>query len=273
MRTHRSHLSRADLERMLDGQAAHPAALAQLLSAARATGTDADSAGLQAALAVHASISPRPVTIETSRRRSMMKTLAAKLLAAKLLTLGGVAVAATGGVALSAWTGHLPDPLPHSSHASDTARQAVAAAHPGAPSSTSATAPSSSSAPDSDTASAGPSATATSARPAGTPSPSLVGLCHSWLARPHLMGKADQSPAFTVLVTAAGGTSSVNAYCTRLLAATPSASATGSTPSSTHPSHPSHPSHPTGKPSTVPSASHPTGEPSTVPSASHSTGH
>jgi hypothetical protein len=258
---------------MLDGQAAHPAALAQLLSAARATGTDADSAGLQAALAVHASISPRPVTIETSRRRSMMKTLAAKLLAAKLLTLGGVAVAATGGVALSAWTGHLPDPLPHSSHASDTARQAVAAAHPGAPTSTSATAPSSSSAPDSDTASAGPSATATSARPAGTPSPSLVGLCHSWLARPHLMGKADQSPAFTVLVTAAGGTSSVNAYCTRLLAATPSASATGSTPSSTHPSHPSHPSHPTGKPSTVPSASHPTGEPSTVPSASHSTGH
>jgi hypothetical protein len=53
----------------------------------------------------------------------------------------------------------------------------------------------------------------------GSPSPSLVGLCHAVRGGDKAEhGKALQSPAFRVLVTTAGGTDRVDAYCTALLA-------------------------------------------------------
>jgi len=243
------------LEQMLDGGPARQDALAKLMAAARAP-ERTDPAGLAAALtAFRTAAAGRPTG--STRRTSMIRNLAGKLLAAKFLAATGLALAATGGIAAAASTGHLPSPLPHSSHASDTAVAAVAASHDRS----SSTAPESTSA----TASATPSAssTPTSPHPAADPSPSLRGLCQAWLARPHQHGKADTSPAFSFLVSTAGGTDAVEGYCTTLLSGAPS-----STPSASEPAT----SHPGGKPSTVPSASHPGGKPSTVPSPSHDAG-
>ena len=181
----------------------------------------------------------------------MIKNIAAKVLAAKLLAVGGLALAAaTGGIAAAASTGQLPNPLPHSSHASDVAVAAVAASH-GRPTSTA-----------SASASASVSSEPSSSHPDASPSPSLRGLCQAWLSRPHEHGNADTNPAFSYLVSTAGGVDSVDAYCTSLLAG-PSGSTspsdtsepTGPVPSHSHPSGPatSH-SHPSGKPSALPTA-------------------
>ncbi|MFL6163678.1 MAG: hypothetical protein ACJ74U_15845 [Jatrophihabitantaceae bacterium] len=183
--------------------------------------------------------------------------MAAKIVAAKLLTIGGIALAvATGGVAAAASTGHLPGPLPHSNHASEVAVTAVTSAAD--PSSTP-TASDSPSASDSESESAEP----TSAHPSASPSPSLRGLCTSWLARPHLQGKADTNPAFNFLVTTAGGTDAVEAYCTELLASI--APERSGSPSAS-------PGHESGKPSVVPSHSHPSGKPNPLPTPSHPAG-
>ena len=188
----------------------------------------------------------------------MLKNAAAKVMAAKLLTVSGVALAATGGIAAAASTGHLPNPLPHSEHASDVAVAAVAShAKPTATATESAT--------ESETESQ--SSSAPTATPSATPSPSLRGLCQSWLSRPHVHGKADTNPAFTFLVTTAGGTDSVNGYCTTLLASGPGHPV--ASPTSVQPTA----GHATGKPSkarpsAVPSHSHPSGKPSAVSSPS-----
>lgn len=275
MRTPVTRQSRADLERLLDGRPVRQDALAQLISAARASTTGADSVGLAAALAAFRSVSS-PYAPTSPRRNSMIKNVAAKLVAAKLLTIGGVALAATGGVAAAAAsTGHLPNPLPHSNHAAAVAVAAVASHLP-----TSA----SESASPADSTSVSPSPTASessepnSGHPSATPSPSLRGLCQSWLARPHTHGKADTNPAFTVLVTAAGGTDSVDGYCTALLATAAGhpedSTSPSATPSATPSDESSEPGDDSGAPSAVPSHSHPSGgKPSAVPSPSAPAGH
>jgi hypothetical protein len=259
MRSPGNRWSRADLERLLDGKPVRRDALTEFLVAAQAPGVEADAAGLAKALAAFRSVAS-PVAAEKPRRASMLKNVAAKIVAAKLLTVTGVALAATGGIAAAtASTGHLPSPLPHSSHASEVAIAAVASSHGKPAASTSASPSASATETDSD------SSEPTGAHPSATPSPSLRGLCRSWLARPHEHGKADTNPAFTVLVTAAGGTDSVQAYCTDLLATTASGPETSPSPSAS-------PSHSHGKPSTVPSPSHPTGKPTALPTPSHPTG-
>jgi hypothetical protein len=66
----------------------------------------------------------------------------------------------------------------------------------------------------------------------GSPSPSLVGLCHAVNAgNKDDHGKALENPAFTALITAAGGKEKVDAFCVKLLAAASAAS-------KEHPSHP-----------------------------------
>lgn len=257
MRTHGMRQSHAYLERMLDGGSARQDSLAKLLAAARAP-EKTDPAGLAAALTAFRAASADRQTSPT-RRNSMIKNLAAKLLAAKFLAVAGVAAAATGGMAAAASTGHLPSPLPHSSHASGTAVAAVDAS----------TDESSSSASASDSATASASPTASSEPTDAQPSPSLRGLCQAWLSKPHEHGKADTSAAFSVLVSTAGGTDAVDSYCTSLLgpSAAPSTSHSGGKPSTTHvqPSTGSSASHPDGKPSAVPSPSHPGGKPSPLP--------
>jgi hypothetical protein len=242
---------------VLDGEVPCDGALGGLIAAARAPETRTDPPGLAAALTAFREVSTTRLS-NNPRSTSMIKNVAAKILAAKFLAVAGIAVAATGGVAAAASTGHLPSPLPHSSHASDVAVAAVAESH-GQPTGT-----------PTDSTSASPSASASessepsSSHPAASPSPSLRGLCQAWLSRPHEHGKADTNPAFSYLVSTAGGIDSVDAYCTSLLAGP----APSSTPSDSTSQPSAEPTHSHGKPSTVPSHSHPSGPPSPLPTPS-----
>jgi hypothetical protein len=132
-------------------------------------------------VAAHLDPSLRP------RRPSMIKTALAKLLTLKAAAvLAGVSA---GGVALAASTGALPNPLDHNPFGTSASAEPT-----GKPS-------------------AGPGGAN------GSPSPSLVGLCHAYLAGAGAdHGKALDSPAFTVLITTAGGKEKVDVYCTNLLA-------------------------------------------------------
>lgn len=160
----------------------------------------------------------------------------------KLLTLKAAAVAAvvvgTGGVALAASTGAIPNPL--NNHPAPAA--SASTGHPGGR----------------------PNA---SDQPGGqaSPSASLVGLCHAYTAgagSEH--GKALDSPAFQALLSAAGGKDNVDTFCTRLLATTHPDETSSGRPT-TRPSD-----HPTGRPSDRPS-DHPTGRPSEHPTTKPST--
>ncbi|HEX6497502.1 MAG TPA: hypothetical protein VF054_00545 [Micromonosporaceae bacterium] len=233
--TRPSRIDRDTAERLLEGVPAvrDPGGvpLANLLAAAAAPGRPDELAGEQAALAAFRAAqlahTPEP------RRPSVLKTALAKMLTVKAAAAAAAVVAVGGGVAVAAETGALPNPL--------TAVQ-------GQPSAS----------PDVDKSKAADG----TEHAKGTPSPSLVGLCHAYLAG---AGSAEHShalenPAFTVLITTAGGKDKVDAYCTNLLA-------------SAHP-EPSHKpgTHPSGQPSVRPTGthstteSHPTGEPSAHPS-------
>jgi hypothetical protein len=163
------------------------------------------------------------------RRKAMS---AGKLLAIKV-AVAAVALSGGGGVALAA-TGHLA---------------AQSSGHP---------APSASS---SSSAGTNASAVKGGSHSSATPSPSLQGLCHAYGAgvgsNP---GKALENPAFTALITAAGGKDKVSSYCTTLLASSPSGNSAAHSGKSG--------SHSTGKPTDVPT-SHPTGDPGTPSQATN----
>ena len=177
----------------------------------------------------------------------MVKTAAAKLSAASFV-IGATVAAATGGVALAAATHHLPGPLHHAG-----APVAVGQSHSQGPLPSRSNQPSPLPTPATAPGRSGahrPSGSTTHTAQ-GSPSPSMVGLCTAYQAAvADNPGKALNNPAFTALITAAGGKGNVAAYCATVLA--------GSSGS---------PSHPTGSPSTHPSApaTNPTGAPSVPP--------
>lgn len=167
----------------------------------------------------------------------MLKTALLKLLTVKAATVAALVVG-TGGVALAASTGALPNPL--NNHPTPAA--SAGPSHPGGR-------PEASDHPGN-----------------ADPSPSLLGLCHAYTAgagSDH--GKALDSPAFQALLTAAGGKPNVDEFCTKLLAT--ASAQPGETPSGHPGAKPSdlptgHPTeHPTGRPS-----EHPTGAPTPRPS-------
>lgn len=197
------------------------------------------------------------------RRKAMS---AGKLLAIKV-AVAAVALSGGGGVVLAA-TGHLAAQSP--GHAAPSA--------------------SSSAGTNASAAAAGTNASAAKggSHSSATPSPSLQGLCHAYDAGAGSNpGKALENPAFTALITAAGGKDKVSSYCTTLLASSPSGnsgnsaahsgnSASHSTgkPTAAPTSHPTGdpgmPSHATNKPTVAPTAlpsAHPTGKPSVHPEA------
>jgi hypothetical protein len=218
-------------------------------------GTDVDARYVRLAAVLHAAAGPtrpgelagrqRAVTaFHCARRnpapfprRQAMRTALLKLLTVKAAVVGAVVVG-TGGVALAASTGALPNPL----HSHPVPAASADKSHPGG-------------------------------RPAASddpgnadPSPSLVGLCHAYTAgagSEH--GKALDSPAFQALLTAAGGKANVDGFCTKLLAsaaAHPDGAPSGhpdGKPSDLPTGHPTE--HPTGRPS-----EHPTGAPAPHPS-------
>jgi hypothetical protein len=246
----RDRINRIAAEQMLSGAwvgwgvGSDP--LADLLAATAVSARDDELAGEEAAVMAFrgARLSPTPEL----RRRSMVKTALAKLATAKaaiaLIALGG------GGVALAAGSGNLPGVGASNDHAAGRPSTSVTASEHASGSAAAAHGSKSAEASNS----AEPSGSGS-----GTPSPNLRGLCTAFNAGAGSNpGKALDNPAFTVLITAAGGKDKVPDYCTTVLAAAPGKS-------SAHPgeasSHGSPSTHPTGAPST-----HPTGAPSTHPS-------
>jgi hypothetical protein len=238
MSTHRSHrIGRFTAERLLRGETAGPDQLAKLLAAAAAPAERGELAGEEAAVAAFREAHLVPAL--QPRKRSMIKTALLKFVTLKVAA-AALSATAVGGVALAAGTGHLPEPLggpapsvrPTATH--DTGKAPTAGdKHPSASPSPS---PSSSSSPSS------------------SPSPSLVGLCRAYQAGAgDNPGKALDNPAFTHLITVAGGKDKVAAYCADRLE-----TRAGKAPAS----------HPTGAPKTHPTGApktHPTGAPSTRP--------
>jgi hypothetical protein len=214
-------IDRRTVERMLDGDPfdaadRHPA-LAGLLVAAAVPGRPAELGSEQACVAGFraAHLAPVPQT----RRLSMIKTAVLKLLTVKVV-IAACATTAAGGVALAASTGNLPNPLDK---------------HGSAGSSRMGTAPDSEKSKSShggdrdDDGKNGKNAKdgngGTDGKPGNgpdashAPSPSLVGLCHAYdSGNKAEHGKALDNPAFTVLITTAGGRDKVDAFCAALLA-------------------------------------------------------
>ncbi|KRF34735.1 hypothetical protein [Nocardioides sp. Soil805] len=287
--THR-HPSRRDADRIVDAPAESDLPVGRALEALRAPGGAGELLREDAAVAAfHAARLSTPARAARAASPSPVSRAAAL----RAVAATGLVVALTsGGFALAA-TGHLPD-LPDLASGTATTVAAERTASPGgtetptAPGTTGTgttgtgtTAPDStapetsapeSSAPgsgaDSEGATAEPDETATEGgTTAPAPTPELKGLCTAFQAgAASAHGKALDSAAFTVLVTAAGGKEAVAAYCVTLVGE-PKATGKPSAPPSTKAT-----AKPTGKPSakptptTKPTPAAPTGKPATVPS-------
>jgi hypothetical protein len=264
MRFHRRpRVNRAAAEALLGGGG--PAPVSGLLAAAAAPGMAHELTGEQAALAELGAAQRHAVP--RSRTLALRRRLATVSLA-NLLTGAAVVTAASGGVALAAVTGVLPTP-PHPSAHSASAGAASTSVSGNGPQEDGPGARShgATSAAVSDGSSPGgrPAPTATSNR---TPGPSLTGLCRAYQAGAGSRdGTALDNPAFTVLLTAAGGRDNVADYCFTLVGPAPAGPSTA--PRSGPPAHPSGPAahrprppvaHPTGPPTT-----HPSGPPTAQP--------
>ncbi|HEV2088670.1 MAG TPA: hypothetical protein VGR21_10190 [Cryptosporangiaceae bacterium] len=200
-------LDRATAEQLLRGDPADAGVDAErlqlLLSAAAGPPRHHELAGERTAVAAfrRAQVSP---SVATHRRP---RTLFGRLVRVKLAA--AAAVAAMGGVAFAASTGALPGPVQDAAHGVFGAPSA----HSGAAASPAA----------SPRVSALPSPVSPSRKPSvappPAPSPSLVGLCRAYQARPEAaQSKALDQPAFAALVAAAKGKEHVADYCTALLA-------------------------------------------------------
>jgi hypothetical protein len=276
MRHNQPRRTSAHLDAILEDRPAAPDALTRLVAAAKAPGQPSEMAGLQAATAVFTTAAATPDRDDLALGTITMPDRRAKAVAAKFVATVA-AVLAVGGVAYAATTVGAPNSAHTAATSSSgaTSSRSAAASGPAASSS-----PGSGSASASDTSSASdPSASnpasvsgsasvsdtgrpthPSATHPSAAPNPSLVGLCRAWLARPTDAGKADQSAAFTVLVTAAGGKDNVTAYCTIMLTSLSlPGSPTGNGPPTISPTH----RH--GKPSPLPTPSHPGRKPTSVP--------
>jgi|tagenome__1003787_1003787.scaffolds.fasta_scaffold20966226_3 hypothetical protein len=203
MSSHRSpRMSRRTVERMLDGAPAPsdaPPPLAALLHAATAPAHPAELAGERAALtAFEAAAQLDPVP--SPRRQNVLKSTLAKILTVKAAIILA-ATAGTTGVVLASTTGAL---------------QATEAPEPVGPQHTVHSAPHTTHKP-SDTGK--PAETGKPNGATATPDPSTAGLCNAYEAhRDDNPGKALDNPAFTALITAAGGKDNVDEYCDAIAA-------------------------------------------------------
>jgi hypothetical protein len=243
MSTRRTPITRASAEQLLTARShGGSSELRRVLADASGPATARELRGESAAIAQFRAA--RLDVIPPPRKASMVKTAAAKLLAANLVI--GATVAA-GGVAVAAATNHLPGPLHHAS-----APVAVGESHSQGALPSASNRPSPLPTPTTAPGRSGAHPSGSTTHPAqGSPSPSMVGLCTAYQAAvADNPGKALNNPAFTVLITAAGGKDNVAGYCATVLA-----SSSGT------------PSHPTGAPSSHPSAptTPPTGGPSVPP--------
>jgi hypothetical protein len=246
-------MTRADAERLL-ATGEGPAALSALLAAAASPPTAAELQGTQQALAAFRSAHLAPAPAPRSAR--MWRSALTKVAAVKVAGAAALATAATGGIALAAASGALPFQAHPGTPAVAVHPSSAAATHPNGH------------ATDEASEAESSEAARPSKVPAGTPSPSLNGLCHAFQAGAMSHGNVANNPAFTVLITAAGGADGVAAYCTTLIGPAPThgrptdlpaphRSAPGGPPAvvPTHPVRPVSP--PAGRPTSVPPP-HPT---------------
>ncbi|RSM56763.1 hypothetical protein DMH04_56720 [Kibdelosporangium aridum] len=262
MSVHRSRrIDRRTAEQLLRGepvreQAAGSDALSGLFAAASAPARAGELAGEQAALAAFRAA--RLASVPRLRRRWMLiKTALAKLLTVKVAATAVTAVAA-GGVAVAAATGNLPTqrgdsptvpPMVTVSSTTGPVTPTPSIVTTGPPDAAGKNATDENHKNPGDTNAADKTTSGD-----GSPSPSVVGLCQAYTAGTGAdPGKALDNPAFTVLITTAGGTDKVSAYCTDLLGTQPGQSSAA---------------HPTGKSTTLPTGpgeARPTGKPSDIP--------
>ncbi|MEH0827672.1 MULTISPECIES: hypothetical protein [unclassified Micromonospora] len=198
MNAHR--MDQETVERLLVGPVVDPhdgpEPLVRLLTAVRAaphpTELRGESAAMQAfrtARAEPARPTPRP-----ARPRVLAQ------LAGLKLALAGLAVAASGGVALAAATGTLPGPL----HRDDPAPPAAS------------TVPHDSPSPTAGRDRSGAPSHLESRSP--SPAASVLGLCHAYRASAaDNPGRALDNPAFADLIARAGGRNEVPGYCERVV--------------------------------------------------------
>lgn len=169
-------------------------ALHALLSDAAAPARSDELVGMSQAVTWFAAETPR---------RSRMPAFLAALVATKTALAATAATAAVGAVTLAGATGTLPDPaqeVAHSAFGAPTADKAEKA----------------------DKIEKADEVETLEATPSASPSPNLVGLCRAYTSGvKDSSGKALENPAFTVLVTAAGGAEGVDAFCVTTLAAAP----------------------------------------------------
>jgi hypothetical protein len=180
---------------MLDGAPATPP-LAALLSAARAPAHPDELSGERAALAAFeraAQLAPVP----SPRRTNVLKSTLAKILTVKVAVVAAAAAGATG-VVLASTSGVLTPGDGPADHGPAGKPAVHSSAH--APSGT-----------PRDGGGEGKGDAGTSGE---APSPSMAGLCNAYAARKaDNPGKALDNPAFTALITAAGGEENVDEYC------------------------------------------------------------
>ncbi len=212
MSTRRNRIGRRQAERILDA----PTGADEVSGLLRDAATPADAPGEAEALAAFRAArasAPSGVLAPTRVHRKLAVPIAGALGLA--LAGGGVAFAASQGAHIPLVTRHHAQPT-HPAHPT----------HPVGP--TRAASPTE-----------GPTPTA-----AGTPDPSLRGTCNAWLAHKSSHGQWSSSPAFSALITAAGGTDEVATYCGLVVTHPTHPPKPTQATSPTHPAHPVHPSHP-----------------------------
>jgi hypothetical protein len=238
MNAHERHRFTAEIsEQLLEGHAVgahHAPRLTDLLAMVSTAAFPGELSGEDAAVAAFREAMSGDLATQSGRGSRTKSVVVAKLLTLKAAAIAVAAVSA-GGVALAATTGVLPSPLAPENPSHST------------------------------------NAPAQTNDPA-TPSPSLAGLCTAYLAGAGAdHGEALESPAFSALITAAGGKDNVDAYCVGLGATVPGSGTDSESrgdhatrPPATHPGPTDHPTGPTEHPTGEPS--HPTGAPTSHPS-------
>jgi hypothetical protein len=244
MKSRHRRISRATAENLLDGTTGIPedGRLAQMVAALAAVAPATDETpGERAAIAAFRTAQ----TLEQPETRRRVRpaltrflTIKAAAVTAVIIAGGGVAVAATGVISTPLELHHRPPHTPTSGHPSDSA-------HPATPPATAGT------------------RTPTTTPPAPAPGPgtpaSIHGLCSAYLNAPD-RGKALDTPAYAVLVTAAGSKAAVPTYCATLASPVP-------TPTRAHHGQSAHPT-PTARPGATPNP-HATDRPTAKPSTAH----
>jgi hypothetical protein len=224
-------IGRREAEELLSGApaAADRDALVRLLDLAAAPAQPAELVGREAAVrAISRAYRDAVRDAQTRRRhRHRRRSLLSRALAAK--AFAGLTVLTLGGVAVAATTGSLPSPVQHGAH------DLLSPLGVTVPDSR-ATRPAEGREGPHPSATPSPSPTTGTGPPVD---PAMQGLCQVWQAQQKgHTGKSMEATAFQTLVTAAGGAGKVPAFCAAVLAqphsgAPPSAKGRPAKPSAT----------------------------------------